>query len=362
MLWVEKLSLYHFKNYEQKEFLFDKKIIGLCGPNGVGKTNLLDALYFLCFTKSYFSRTDASAATGGAGGFRIEGFLKKGEENETCCCLTRETGKKEFSINNTLYNRFSDHIGRYPCIIIAPDDASLINGPGEERRRFLDTLLSQLDHTYLEQLIIYNKILQQRNAALKAYPAPSQLLNMLDVYDGQVAQAAQYITDARRAFLNTFSSEVATVYNDISQVGEDIALQYQPSIPHEAGALDFFKQHRQRDIQAQRSTTGPHRDDIEFTYAHGQSFKWIASQGQKKTMLFALKLAALDILKNHNGFSPLLLLDDVFEKLDGQRVRNLLHRVCTGDGQVFITDTDAHRLVEHIKQIGLDVQIISLMK
>ncbi len=167
MLFLKSISLFQFKNYTNRSFDFSQRIIGICGNNGVGKTNLLDAIHYLCFTKSYFTRIDANSAQQGKSGFRLEGNWVLQDKPEKAVCILRETGKKEFSINEQPYDKFSQHIGRYPCVVIAPDDALLITGGSEERRKFLDSMLSQLDENYLQHLIVYTKVLQQRNSLLK---------------------------------------------------------------------------------------------------------------------------------------------------------------------------------------------------
>jgi DNA replication and repair protein RecF len=169
MLSVHSISLLQFKNYQNRSFEFDKRIVCICGKNGVGKTNLLDAVYYLCFTKSYFSRSDAMNVKHEQEGFRLEGEFVLNDKPEKVACILRENGKKEFSVNGELYDKFSKHIGHYPCVIIAPDDIQIITGGSEERRKFVDTLISQIDAGYLQQLITYNKIVQQRNSLLKTF-------------------------------------------------------------------------------------------------------------------------------------------------------------------------------------------------
>jgi DNA replication and repair protein RecF len=184
---IESISLFQFKNYFQREFKFSERIVGICGKNGVGKTNLLDAIHYLCFTRSYFSRQDQFNIHHQHEGFRIEGHLLLNEKEEKAVCILRETGKKEFSVNDALYTKFSKHIGRYPCVIIAPDDIQLIIGGSEERRKFIDTLLAQLDPDYLQSLINYTKILQQRNSFLRSFNEGfGKDLSVLDILDEQL--------------------------------------------------------------------------------------------------------------------------------------------------------------------------------
>jgi DNA replication and repair protein RecF len=360
MLFLKSIALFQFKNYTNRSFDFSKQVVGICGNNGVGKTNLLDAIHYLCFTKSYFARTDANATQQGKSGFRLEGNFEQQDKLEKAVCILRETGKKEFSVNDQPYDKFSKHIGRYPCVVIAPDDALLITGGSEERRKFLDSLLSQLDPAYLRHLITYTKVLQQRNSLLKAFAeSGNKNLALLDVLDQQLVQPAHYIFDKRKDFLISFLPAAKHLYMDIAKQQEDINLLYESELL-QAGFEQLLLATRQKDSLAQRTTAGIHRDNIEISLG-SQPFRSIASQGQRKSLLFALKLAEMEVLKKEKGFSPLLLLDDVFEKLDEDRISNLLRKVCNeNEGQVFITDTNEERLVSHLQQIDAGFELIVL--
>jgi len=360
MLHLRSISLLQFKNYTNRSFDFSERIIGICGNNGVGKTNLLDAIHYLCFTKSYFTRADANSTQQGKNGFRLEGNFVLQDKPEKAICILRETGKKEFAVNDQQYDKFSQHIGRYPCVIIAPDDALLITGGSEERRKFLDSLLSQLDADYLQHLIIYTKVLQQRNSLLKAFAeSGNRNFALLDVLDQQLVKPGYYIFNKRKEFLISFLPAVKHLYLDIAKQQEDISLFYESEL-QQASFEELLAATRQKDCFAQRTTSGTHRDNIEVNLG-SQPFRSIASQGQRKSLLFALKLAEMEVLKKEKGFPPLLLLDDVFEKLDEDRISNLLKKVCNqNEGQVFITDTNEERLVQHLKAIEAGYQLISL--
>jgi DNA replication and repair protein RecF len=359
MLRLQSISLTQFKNYLSRSFEFKERISGICGNNGAGKTNLLDAIHYLCFTKSYFTRDQVSVMQGRQG-FRIEGELQLGDKKEKTVCILRETGKKEFSINDGAYEKFADHIGRYPCVIIAPDDIQIITGGSEERRRLLDALLCQLDKDYLQHLIAYNKVMAQRNSLLRTFfenGAPDYQL--LDVLDRQLLKPCTYIFEKRKAFLAGFYPAVKSIYSAIARQPEKVEMAYQSELNH-CNATELFQLNRQRDISAQRTTAGIHRDDLILSFGD-LSFKTIASQGQRKNLLFALKLAEMEVLKENKGFAPILLLDDVFEKLDENRIANLLERVCIeNDGQVFITDTDCERLSDHLKKLHLNFEAFQL--
>lgn len=360
MLQLKDISLTQFKNYRSRSFEFTDRIVCICGNNGTGKTSLLDAIHYLCFTKSYFIRSDSNSVQQGQNGFRIEGDFFLNGKNEKAVCILRETGKKEFSVNNESYEKFSQHIGHYPCVIIAPDDAQLITGGSEERRKFLDALLSQLDAEYLKNLITYNKILQQRNALLRSFAETgTNDFSLLDVLDDQLIDPCTHIFNKRKEFLINFLPLVRLLYHDIAKQQEDVSFLYETELLS-ASITELLKTARQRDCRAQRSTCGIHKDDIEISLGN-LLFRNIASQGQRKSLLFAMKLAELEILKKEKGFTPLLLLDDVFEKLDEDRIANLLQKVCVeNDGQVFITDTNRERVEQHLKSLARSYQLIEL--
>jgi DNA replication and repair protein RecF len=359
-LYLNSISLLQFKNYFQQEFQFSERIIGICGRNGVGKTNLLDAIHYLCFTKSYFTRQDQMNIHQGHEGFRLEGRFDLNGKEEKAVCILRETGKKEFSVNDSPYTKFSKHIGRYPCVIIAPDDIQLIIGNSDERRKFIDTLLSQLDADYLQALINYTKILQQRNSFLRAFnDGFGKDLSVLDILDDQLAKEGNLLFEKRREFLLKFLPIVKQLYNDICQRYENISLFYESEM-HHVNMDEILKHNRQKDLMLQRTSGGIHRDDLLFRLVE-QPFKNIASQGQRKSLLFSLKLAEMEILKEEKRVSPLLLLDDVFEKLDEERISNLLMRVCSDEEtQIFITDTNCKRLENQLGLLQQPMQVIQL--
>ncbi|GAB3020595.1 DNA replication and repair protein RecF [Niabella terrae] len=360
ILQLNSLSLLQFKNYTNRAFSFPEQITGICGNNGVGKTNILDAIHYLCFTRSYFSKSDAVNVQQGSRGFRIEGQLSRNGQSETASCVLRENNRKEFLINQEPYEKFSQHIGRYPCVVIAPDDAVLITGGSEERRNFLDALLSQLDSSYLQELILYNKLLLQRNSFLKAAAESGRLdPALLQVLDQQLLQPGNTLHEKRSRFLVGFLPRVKRLYTEIAEKEEDLSLLYESRLS-ETAFSELLEATRMKDQQLQRTTTGIHRDDIIFQLGD-QPFKSRASQGQRKSLLFALKLTELEVLTKEKKMAPLLLLDDVFEKLDASRIGNLLQKVCTeNSGQVFITDTNADRLEQQLKAIKAAFHLISL--
>jgi DNA replication and repair protein RecF len=360
MLHLNNITLYQFKNYLQQNLQFTQNVVGICGNNGLGKTNLLDAIYFLCFTKSYFSKTDSGSVHHGVQGMRIEGNFNRNGENEKVVCILRENNKKEIQRNGEDYKKFSAHIGYLPAVMIAPDDVELITGSSETRRKYLDTLLSQLNHQYLQSLIDYNRILQQRNSLLKSAAERGYLdESLLDILTQQLIKPGNYIFNYRKGFLSGYLSAVADSYLQIAGTHEPVILEYYSPLLEDSFEK-LLATYRQKDLMLQRTTIGIHRDDIELKL-NNESFKNIASQGQRKSLLFALKLKEFDELKSAKGFAPLLLLDDVFEKLDAGRMQNLLHHVCIENkSQVFITDTHKERLEQALEKLQVPFQLIEL--
>lgn len=360
MFACKQISLTQFRNYSFKQFNFKQNITGIYGKNGSGKTNLLDAVYYLCFTKSSFNSSDNQSVREGFAGFRIEGNFEKNEEEKKVVCVLRENNRKEFSVDDIVYQRFSGHIGKFPCIMIAPDDVSLITEGSEERRKFVDTLISQLQHDYLEQLIAYNKILQQRNSFLKfASERNSYDESLLEILNSQLLEKGNFIYERRMNFLKTFLPQALQQYISIAGSDDNLVLEYDSQLNNQSFE-ELLQQNFQRDLYLQRTGCGIHKDDV-LIEMRESNFKNIASQGQRKSLLFAFKLAAFETLKENKGFSPILLLDDVFEKLDEKRMQNLLEYVCVQSGaQVFITDTHKERLQNAFMKIGKDYDLIEL--
>ena len=356
MLRLSNISLTQFKNYSFSTFNFNERVIGICGLNGRGKTNLLDAIYYTCFTKSYFTKTDAMNVQFESDGFRLEAFF----DEQKIVLIHRLTGKKELLLNDTPYDKFSKHIGKFPAVMVAPDDIELITGGSEGRRRFLDTVISQVDEQYLQQLILYNKVLQQRNSLLKRFAEQgSTNWPLLEVLDDQLIIPGKYIYHTRTNFMQQLMPLANDFYSTIAAQKEAVVLEYESQL-HSKSFEELLLQSREKDLLLQRSNAGIHKDDISFLL-NGQVFKNIASQGQRKSLLFALKLAEFQLLKLYKGFAPLLLLDDVFEKLDQDRMYHLLQWVCTdNDGQVFITDTHKDRLQDALSNLGTGYQVLEV--
>ncbi|MEP6595618.1 MAG: DNA replication and repair protein RecF [Ginsengibacter sp.] len=306
-------------------------------------------------------KSDALNVQMGADGFRLEAELTTTtSEIQKVVCIYRNNGKKELYLNDVEYEKFSAHIGKFPCVIIAPDDVEMITAGNEERRKFIDTVLSQMNAGYLQQLIVYNKILLQRNSLLKQLSEQKQTdYSLLDVLDEQLISPGKEIFTMRKLFCEQIIPVVKKFYNEIADNNESIHLNYESQL-NENTFEALLKRSREKDLITQRSNTGVHKDDLNVQLS-GRNFKYIASQGQRKSLLFALKLAEFNLLKMNKGFAPLLLLDDVFEKLDDKRMQNLLQWVCLNNtGQVFITDTHKERLTDSLISFSTDFQIIEL--
>ena len=369
MLRLSQILLFQFKNYQNRQFSFSERVIGIFGNNGVGKTNLLDAIHYLCFTKSYFTRLDGNNVRQGCSGFRVEGQGELKGKPEKAVCILRETGRKEFSVNDEAYEKFSHHIGRYPCVVIAPDDAELITGDSRERRTFLDELLSQLDAGYLQDLITYTRVLQQRNSLLKRFAETNTRDEaLLDVMDEQLLKPGEKIFAKRRDFLLGFLPAVKQLYLEIArQPGETDATKSVPQEPVQlvydsellTGSFrELLKSNRQRDLFSQRTNTGIHRDDLVLTL-NGHPVKRIGSQGQQKSVILALKLAQFHIIREAKGIKPILMLDDIFDKLDLQRITRLMELVSKETfGQLFLTDTSEEHVQKVFATIGVPLNTI----
>jgi DNA replication and repair protein RecF len=360
MLRVNNISITQFKNYAFSSFKFEEKIIGICGLNGKGKTNLIDAIYYGCFTKSYFTKTDSLVAKFESDGFRIEVGLTKNNAPQKVICINKNDERKELFLNNIPYHKLSEHIGSFPAVIISPDDINLITGGSEDRRKFIDTVICQIDSAYLQQLILYNKILLQRNSLLKRFAEQGKTdWVLLETLDEQLIKPGVYIYNCRAAFTMQLIPLVQQFYAQIANSAEQIKVSYISQL-NNGDFNTLFNQFRQKDFITERTNGGTHKDDL-LIEMDGQLFKNTASQGQRKSLLFALKLAEFEIIKLNKGFAPILLLDDVFEKLDEKRMHNLLSQIIkNNDGQIFITDTHKERLTQSFTGLGIAYQIIEL--
>ncbi len=357
---LKSISLVQFRNYIQRHFEFNARVVGIVGANGTGKTNILDAIYYLSFTKSYFSRPDAQNVHHAHQGMRVQGQYEINKDEIQVACILRETGKKEFYYDETIYPKMSQHIGKLPAVMIAPDDVQIITGASEERRKLMDSLLSQIDSDYLHLLIQYNKVLQQRNGLLKWAAEQGQMDEvLLSTLNEQLVQFGTPIFEKRTEYLAQWLPMVHHLYQSIAGTADEIEIQYQSSL-HNNSFEQLLNQSLAKDKAVQRTSVGIHKDDLVITIQN-QSFKQEASQGQRKSLLFSIRLAEWEILKKVKGFSPILLMDDIFEKLDEQRMAHLLEWVAKEtNGPVFITDTHKERVADLLGKYVDKFQMIEL--
>jgi len=347
---LEKLQLLNFKNYEEVNLNFPHRINVLVGKNGSGKTNLLDAIFYLSFTRSAFSTLDQQAILVGRSFFVAKGEFSKGENRTEISCSVQNGSKKVFREGLYEYQKLSEHIGKYPAILIAPDDVDLIKEGGEARRKFFDSIISQLDAKYLENLLAYNHILKQRNGYLKMSSERGEVdWIAVESYDNALAKYGVQIFERRKDFINEFFPFFIKYYRFIVDENENAYIEY----ISELSAKDFYAGltgARQRDLALQRTTFGIHRDDFQFVLKGGE-LKRFGSQGQQKSFVIALKLAQFEIVEKYKGTKPILLLDDIFDKLDDFRIAKLLELIKSDLGQLFITDARPDRtkgLLDHI--------------
>ncbi|MCB0554037.1 MAG: DNA replication/repair protein RecF [Phaeodactylibacter sp.] len=357
---LQHYILTNFKNYESQRIDCSPRLNCYVGHNGMGKTNLLDAVYYLCMGKSHFNLPDSLIARHNEAFFRLEGHFLRENRPERIVAKVTPRKKKELERNNTAYLRLSEHVGLLPVVMIAPDDTYLATEGSEARRRFLDNTLSQLDNHYLQQLITYNKVLQQRNALLKQFADNGRYNTaLIEAYDQQLLGPGRAIHEARRQFMSRFQGILREKYRVISGEAESIDCTYDSKL-NDHSFESLLEDAREKDRILQRTTVGIHKDDLDFTIA-GYPLKRFASQGQLKSFVLALKLAQYRLLQSEKKMAPILLLDDIFDKLDNERVRHLLGLLLEGDfGQVFITDTDENRLgaiVEHFGQEYLNYRV-----
>jgi len=357
-VFLDNLRLYNFKNYEAVEFRPDPKINCFLGKNGSGKTNLLDAIHYLAFTRSAINAADSQNIRFDQSQFLVKGrFSMEGRQKEVVCAF-QQGQKKVVREDDQDYLKFSDHVGKYPVVLITPQDIELIWGGGELRRKFFDTLLSQLDRLYLENLITYNHQVKQRNSLLRKFSESGTTdLVLLESYDHRICIAGNYIHQSRKKLLDEFIPKFIKHYRFIAQESaEMINIEYRSDLD-QADFATQLKAHVHRDILLQRTTCGIHRDDFLFLLNEGELRKF-GSQGQQKSFLIGLKLAEFEIIAERKGLKPILLLDDIFDKLDDRRIYYLMRLVAEGMfGQLFITDARIDRSRTILKDAGVIAKI-----
>ena len=348
---LEKIVISDFRNIGFQELVFSPNINCISGNNGEGKTNLLDAIYYLSMSKSAFSSSDRYNFRYGTDSFSIGGTyrMQNGLESRFSAEV-KSSGEKRFRRDDKPYPKISDHIGVLPVVMVSPADISLVSESGEERRRFVNSVLSQMDREYLYSLQQYNRLLSQRNAMLKSMNFSRDLLEVLD---SRMEKAARPVYEARKRFAEDIAPAVTQYYNVLSSGKENVGIGYKSDLQN-AGLEEVFMRHYDRDCALKYTTSGIQRDDFVFTM-DGYPIRRCGSQGQQKSFLVSLKFAQYEIMKRSYGFAPMLLLDDVFDKLDMTRISNLLSMVAGNEfGQIFITDSNKVRLSGIVDSITSD--------
>ena len=359
-MFLKELSLTNYKNFESLKFSFDTKIICFVGLNGVGKTNILDSIYHLSYTKSYFNPIPSQNIKHGETFFFISGKYMIHDKEENILVSLKKGDKKIIKRNNKLYKKFSDHIGKIPLVLISPDDRNLIIEGSETRRKFIDGIISQTDKEYLNNLIDYNKTLKQRNALLKMfYDNSDSIRKTIDIYDRQLSSDAQKIYDKRREFLNEFIPIFKSRYKELSNDKENVEIKHSSDISPDQNLYKLLKNSLEKDLRFQYTTKGIHKDDLNLNLDNFPIKKY-GSQGQQKTFLIAMKLAQFDYLSKLDS-KPILLLDDIFDKLDDARVKQIINLVNQEKfNQIFISDTNKTRSENIIKKVNKSYKIFEI--
>jgi DNA replication and repair protein RecF len=359
-VFLRKLNLFHFKNIVEARFEFERDVICLLGKNGSGKTNLLDAIYYLSFTKSAINPSDSQNVQQGQNQFINKGEFELNGRKKEVICSFQLGQKKVIREDGQDYIKFSEHVGKYPVVLIAPQDIELIWDGSEMRRKFFDTLISQLDKIYLENLIAYTNHLKQRNSLLRMFSETGSVdRDLLASYDQQIIPAGNYINTKRQNFVVDFLPFLTKHYKFLSESNEEVNIQYKSDL-QKTDFESLLQTHLQRDILLQRTSTGVHRDDFDFQM-NGNELKKFGSQGQQKSFLIALKLAEFQCIAEAKQFKPIVLLDDIFDKLDDQRIRQLMRLVSQGAfGQLFLTDARQTRSQEILKEAQVGAQVFKV--
>jgi DNA replication and repair protein RecF len=355
-MYLKQLSLVNYKNISQAEISFSPKINCFIGKNGAGKTNILDAVYYLSYCKSHSNSIDVQNIAHNEDFFVIQGeYLVHDKEEHIYCGLKRKQ-KKQFKRNKKEYERLSEHIGLLPLVLISPDDNRLILDGSEERRKFIDSIISQYDKDYLQSLIQYNNALAQRNSLLKSQISD---ISVYEIWEELLSEHGTRIFEKRVKFIDEFLPVFQSFYKFLSTNNEEVKLNYDSQLKNES-LLSLLNQSRERDRILGYTTKGIHKDDLDMHLGE-YPIKRVGSQGQNKTYLIALKLAQFNFVKQISGTCPILLLDDIFDKLDANRVKQIIKLVSEDNfGQIFITDTNREHLDEIIKDVNQDTQIFTV--
>lgn len=357
---LKKLSLTNFKNYELGELEFSPKINCFVGNNGVGKTNILDAIHYLSLTKSFFNSIDSISVKHGEDYFIIQGtFSGDGEEDNIYCAFQKQK-QKLLKRNGKEYQKLSDHVGRYPVVMISPADSALVTEGSEDRRKFINKIISQYSTEYLDSVLKYGKALQQRNKLLKDFKLSGSFdSEILSVWDAQLVRYGDYIFNERNVLVNELIPVFQEYYDLISNGKEQVRLQYRSHLT-EGDFSEALLNSVGKDRFLEYTTVGIHKDDL-LLEMNGFPVKSLGSQGQQKSYLVALKLAKFDYIKRKARFSPILLLDDIFDKFDAERVEQIIKLVGNDRfGQIFITDTHQSRLQDILYSHNIDFKLFRI--
>jgi DNA replication and repair protein RecF len=361
-MFLQKLSILNFKNYYEAELDFSSAINCFVGNNGAGKTNLLDAIHYLSMCKSYFNPVDAQNIRIEENFFILQGRFDTGSSEAVVYCAVKRNHRKQFKYNQKEYERLADHIGLLPLVMVTPNDSVLITEGSEERRKLLDSIISQYDKLYLEDLISYNKALAQRNALLKKFASDGRFdQQLLGLWDEQLIPLADRIFQKRKDFAEQFNPIFQRFYSFISDGSETAGVLYESRL-HTSGMEGLLQEALPKDRSFQFTTAGIHKDDLEMLL-NGLPVKKYASQGQQKSYILALKLAQFSFIREIKQRVPLLLLDDIFDKLDNSRVKKLMELISNGNfGQIFITDTSYGRVNEICRSLGVSYSVFEVNK
>ncbi|UIR55203.1 DNA replication and repair protein RecF [Sphingobacterium sp. SRCM116780] len=360
-MWLRQLSVLNFKNYSESSLEFLPEVNAFAGDNGVGKTNLLDAIHYLSLCKSYFNPVDSQHIKQGNDWFMVQGAFEKDEYHDVISCSIKRNQKKQFKKNKKDYPRLADHIGQFPLVMISPNDSIIVTDGSEERRKFIDNVISQTDNQYLDTLIVYNKIIAQRNMLLKQARQSGFLdLGLVEVLNIQLEEVGTLIYQKRVSFMAEFQPEFDRHYLYLTEGAETVQLVYDSPLMQDS-FLNILEKNLEKDRILERTSLGIHKDDLIFTIHEDMPLKKFGSQGQQKSFLIALKLAQYSFLQQKKGFKPLLLLDDIFDKLDDKRTHKLMQMVSDDEfGQIFLTDTDAERIQRIFDEIASPVRIFGI--
>jgi DNA replication and repair protein RecF len=359
-MFLRHLSLVNFKNYNEAELEFSPNANSFTGNNGEGKTNLLDAIHYMSLCKSYFNPLDSQNIKHDAGFFVLNGTYDLNGTEENISCGLKRNQRKIFRRNKKEYERLADHIGFIPVVMISPVDSMLITEGSEERRKFIDSIISQYDKLYLDDLITYNKVISQRNALLKQFAQSRRVDDAsLEIWNAQMIPLAEKIYARRLHFINSFIPIFKNHYHFISGGKEEVMINYESHL-HTGNFADRLKTSLEKDLALQYSSAGIHKDELEFQLS-GYPVKRYASQGQQKSFLIALKLAQFDFIKEIKKIKPILLLDDIFDKLDDMRVKRLMELVSKDSfGQIFITDAHPERVKGIFEKINVPIKLFNV--